>query len=396
MPDSAHAPASGWFEDRAFFFPLRVYYEDTDFSGIVYHANYLRFMERGRSEFLRATEISHQAMLALDEKLVWAVRRMRIDYRKPARVEEALTIRTRVIEVTAARMRLAQEVRRETEILVAAEVEPASLRLTDGLAACPMRCVKYCFPISKPNIPNTATKEENMRKLTMASITALCLAASSAFSLSDKPYITVADVDFPGLLPPPPTESSMAGKLDLQAILDMQKTMNPAREAAIQRDLPQDVYTIAGSVFGPGFTKEKFPLTGAFIDKVVKDGGVGVGPIKQKYKKLRPFQFSKDVKSAANVATATGPTYPSGHSSTAFEVALVLGMMVPEKRDALYERGWEYTLNRVASGAAYPSDAEGGHIAASLAIAGMLKNPEFRTDFESVKAELRKGLGLPS
>ncbi len=131
MPDSAHAPASGWFEDRAFFFPLRVYYEDTDFSGIVYHANYLRFMERGRSEFLRATEISHQAMLALDEKLVWAVRRMRIDYRKPARVEEALTIRTRVIEVTAARMRLAQEVRRETEILVAAEVEACLITL-DG------------------------------------------------------------------------------------------------------------------------------------------------------------------------------------------------------------------------------------------------------------------------
>ena len=50
-------PPSGWFEGKAFVFPVRIYYEDTDFSGVVYHATYLRFMERGRSEFLRAAEV---------------------------------------------------------------------------------------------------------------------------------------------------------------------------------------------------------------------------------------------------------------------------------------------------------------------------------------------------
>ena len=234
-----------------------------------------------------------------------------------------------------------------------------------------------------------------MRKLALFSVLALCLAASPALSLSDKPYITAADVDFPGLLPPPPTETSAEGKRDLQAIVDLQKGMSPDRLAAIRHDLDQRVYTVAGSVLGPRFTKENFPLAGEFFAKVVRDAGVGVGPIKQKYKKLRPFQYSKDVHTPDDIAKAAGgPTYPSGHSTTGALVPLVLGMMVPEKRDALYERGAEYTANRVTSGAAYPSDAEGGHITAALAVNQMLKNPAFRADFDQVKAEVRKGLGL--
>lgn len=234
-----------------------------------------------------------------------------------------------------------------------------------------------------------------MRKLALAPLLLLCLAATPAMSLSEKPYITASDIDFPMLLPPPPKEESPAGKRDLQAIVDLQKNMTPERMAAIHRDLDQSVYTVAGPVLGPKFTKENFPLAGEFFAKVVKDAGVGVGPIKQKYKKLRPFQYSKDVHTPEDIAKiAGGPTYPSGHSTTGALVPVVMGMMLPEKREALYERGWEYTTNRITSGAAYPSDAEGGHIAATLAVNQMLKNPEFRADFDAVKAELRKGLGL--
>ena len=234
-----------------------------------------------------------------------------------------------------------------------------------------------------------------MRKLALAPVLLLCLAATPALSLSGKPYITATDVDFPGLLPPPPAEASPAGKRDVQAIVDLQKNMTPERMAAIRTDLDQSVYTIAGPVLGPKFTKANFPLVGAFIDKVEKDGGVGVGPIKQKYKKLRPFQFSKEIQTPDDIAKAAGgPTYPSGHSTSGAEVALILGMMVPEKREALYERGWEYGIHRITSGAAYPSDFEGGHIAATLAVQAMMKNPEFRADFDAVKAEVRKGLGL--
>jgi acid phosphatase (class A) len=234
-----------------------------------------------------------------------------------------------------------------------------------------------------------------MRKLALAPLLLLALAATPALALSDQPYITASDVDFPALLPPPPKEDSGAGKRDLQAVLDLQKNMTPERMANIQRDLEQNVYVIAAPVLGPKFTKENFPLTGEFFTKIQKEGGVGVGPIKQKYKKQRPFQYSKDVKTPENIAkVSAGPTYPSGHSTTGAEVAILMSMMVPEKREALYARGWGYGVNRMASGAAYPSDWEAGHMTAMLAVNQMLKNPQFRADFDAVKAEVRKGLGL--
>jgi acyl-CoA thioester hydrolase len=122
-PQAEDEPPGGRLEGKTHLFPVRVYYEDTDFSGIVYHANYLRFMERGRSEFLRLVGAGHQGMLAFPEPLVWAVRRMTVDFRKPARMEEALTVRTQVLELAGARMRLDQAVLKDGEVLVGADVE---------------------------------------------------------------------------------------------------------------------------------------------------------------------------------------------------------------------------------------------------------------------------------
>lgn len=129
MTAEARSPASGWFEEKTFVFPLRVYYEDTDLSGVVYHATYLRFMERGRSEFLRAAGLRHQGMLDASEPLVWAVRRVEIDYRKPARVDEALEVHTNVRNLSGARMWLSQDIRRGEDVLTKAEVEACVITL---------------------------------------------------------------------------------------------------------------------------------------------------------------------------------------------------------------------------------------------------------------------------
>src|SRR5882672_1444730 len=130
-----------------------------------------------------------------------------------------------------------------------------------------------------------------MRKLVLLSAALLCLATPS-MALSDKPYITKADIDIASLLPSPPTEASPAGKLDLQTVIELQKNMTPERAKAIRDDLDQTVYQIAGPVLGANFTKANFPLTGQFIDKVVKDASFGVGPVKQQYNKPRPFKYS--------------------------------------------------------------------------------------------------------
>lgn len=110
-------------------FPIRVYYEDTDFSGVVYHASYLRFLERGRTEFLRAHGI-HQTALFDGESgqpLAFAVRRMNIDFLKPARMDEELMIETGIVKIGGASIEMAQRVLRGEEPLVVAQVRVAAV-----------------------------------------------------------------------------------------------------------------------------------------------------------------------------------------------------------------------------------------------------------------------------
>lgn len=105
----------------------RVYYADTDFSGVVYHARYLEFLERGRSDFLRLAGVHHTELHdgKHGEKIVWVVRRMEIDFRSPARIDDILTVDTRAEEISGARIFMAQQLRRGDEVLVDARVEAA-------------------------------------------------------------------------------------------------------------------------------------------------------------------------------------------------------------------------------------------------------------------------------
>ncbi|HEV7438288.1 MAG TPA: tol-pal system-associated acyl-CoA thioesterase [Methylobacterium sp.] len=108
--------------------PVRVYYEDTDFSGFVYHASYLRFMERGRTELLRGLAGDQSDLHRDADGLVFVVRRMEIDYLKPARMDDALTVLTGTRELRGASMHLTQAVRRGDSVLVLAEVVVACVR----------------------------------------------------------------------------------------------------------------------------------------------------------------------------------------------------------------------------------------------------------------------------
>ena len=109
--------------------PVRVYYEDTDFTGIVYHANYLRFMERGRSNYLRLLGADHRGLFEETAReapgFSFVVRRMTIDYLKPARMDDVLDVVTEPIEVKGASVTLRQRVMRGTDVLIEADVQVA-------------------------------------------------------------------------------------------------------------------------------------------------------------------------------------------------------------------------------------------------------------------------------
>lgn len=107
--------------------PARVYYADTDFSGLVYHARYLEFLERGRTDYLRLAGVRHTELAdgLRGERIVWVVRRMEIDFIRPARMDDVLVVETRTERISGARIFMAQQLKRGGELLVEAKVEAA-------------------------------------------------------------------------------------------------------------------------------------------------------------------------------------------------------------------------------------------------------------------------------
>ena len=124
-------PTAGRFEGREHILPVRIYYEDTDFSGLVYHANYVRYFERGRSDFLRLAGVSHTDLLERHDPAAFVVTRMEIDFKRPARIDDALQVRTTYDAARGARLSITQRITRGEELIVQAQVSAACISL-DG------------------------------------------------------------------------------------------------------------------------------------------------------------------------------------------------------------------------------------------------------------------------
>jgi acyl-CoA thioester hydrolase len=122
-------PLDGEIRGGRHVLPVRVYYEDTDFSGIVYHANYLRFMERGRTNYLRLLGHDHRALFEEAQReapgFAFVVRTMRIEFLLPARMDDILEVWTEPEEVKGASITLKQHVRRGDDLLIEAHVRVA-------------------------------------------------------------------------------------------------------------------------------------------------------------------------------------------------------------------------------------------------------------------------------
>lgn len=118
-------PLQGRIEEGKHKFPVRIYYEDTDTSGIVYHARYLHFFERARTEFLRCLGIVQGPMFEAEDPTAFAVKALEIDFSKPAQIDDALLVETTLIDVKGASVTLDQEVLRGGELLVRGRVRVA-------------------------------------------------------------------------------------------------------------------------------------------------------------------------------------------------------------------------------------------------------------------------------
>lgn len=133
--------------------PVRVYYEDTDFSGVVYHANYLRFAERGRSEFLHSCGIHHSDLFSRPTPLAFTVVNMNIDFIAPAKIDDSLEVVSAYIFIKGARLHIKQAIMLDHRILWRADVHVACITA----AGRPVRMPKDVSSLLEPHL----TQEEH-------------------------------------------------------------------------------------------------------------------------------------------------------------------------------------------------------------------------------------------
>jgi acyl-CoA thioester hydrolase len=145
------APSAGRFEGRTHHLPVRIYYEDTDFTGVVYHANYLRYFERGRSDCLRLAGVHHSLLLEQPEPLGFAVNRIVLDFAKPARIDDALVVKSVFETFRGPRLFIAQRIERAGELLVSAEVQVCCISLTGRPRKPPAVLLERLKPFLEPS-----------------------------------------------------------------------------------------------------------------------------------------------------------------------------------------------------------------------------------------------------
>lgn len=147
---TSDAPSAGRFVGRVHLLPVRIYYEDTDFTGLVYHANYVRYFERGRSDALRVAGVHHSLLLEQPEPQGFAVNKLALEFLKPARIDEALVVKTVFETVKGPRLFISQQIERDGEILVTAEVQVCCISLTGRPRRPPVVLLERLKPLLEP------------------------------------------------------------------------------------------------------------------------------------------------------------------------------------------------------------------------------------------------------
>jgi acyl-CoA thioester hydrolase len=143
-------PTAGRLDGRVHLLPVRIYYEDTDFSGIVYHANYLRYFERGRSDFLRLVGVAHAALLEADPPLAFAINHMALDFVRAARIDDALVVRTAYDAIRGPRLIITQAILRGSEEIARAAVQACCIGLDGRPRRPPALLLQRLQPFLEP------------------------------------------------------------------------------------------------------------------------------------------------------------------------------------------------------------------------------------------------------
>lgn len=223
-------------------------------------------------------------------------------------------------------------------------------------------------------------------RLNIGFITLALAAALSACAPTPPHYAAARHIELYKALPLPPAPGSAADRRDLAAVLEAQENRTEEQAEEAKLDAKLDVFRFQPAL-GENFTPENLPLTMAFFKQVKHDESAVIDAAKKHYARPRPYVASEDVHPV--VPRPHNDSYPSGHATFAYVNGLLLAKMLPEKKAAIMERAAHFAHNRVVGGVHYPTDVAAGTKAGYVIVKALLKDPEFRKDFEKAKTELR-------
>jgi acid phosphatase (class A) len=219
------------------------------------------------------------------------------------------------------------------------------------------------------------------------------LLAAVPAAAREAPYLTPQDLDLVSFLPTPIAAGSIADREQLALVLKMQQTMPADRIEQGKRDATETLDVAFAGVLGKALPDASLPATTHLLARLTETEDVVVEPAKTKFGRVRPYLADPEHIKAL-VRPSTSGSYPSGHATFVTVAAIVVGDMVPEKRDALWERARDYSWSRVIVGMHYPNDLDGGKIAGTAIAVAVRNRPDYKADYDAARRELRTYLGL--
>jgi acid phosphatase (class A) len=226
-------------------------------------------------------------------------------------------------------------------------------------------------------------------RLALAAVCGLALAgAAGAQPKRELRFIAAADVQPQLILAPPPPAGSAVAALELAEVRRMATSATPAEWARAKWDNDHEDATMFAAVFGPGFDLKALPATARLMGDVRNDEAVAASLAKDYFKRSRPWIVDPHMRTCMR-DEAPQSSYPSGHATMGFAMAVVLSHAAPSLAPRLLARARDYARERIVCGMHFRSDIVAGETLGTAVAVMMLRNPAFKADVAAAQAELR-------
>ena len=232
-----------------------------------------------------------------------------------------------------------------------------------------------------------------MNKTALSLFCCLAVLAGSPAQAREPSFVSADQTRAFQILPQPPAADSATTKAELAELHRIEANRTKEQAAQAVADDKNETMFIYRNELGAKFTPEALPITAAFSARVKNDEGINTTPAKEGFQRIRPYNLDKTLHPIC-VTKTKDDSYPSGHTTAGYLLALALIEMVPEKRDAILARADDYANNRMVCGVHYRSDLQASRLLAYSTYALMSANPQYKKEMAEARLELRQVLGL--